>query len=57
MLHDIFHRFTKGELSCGETKKFLITRLVQMVGSHQEQLTRITERDVQLFYAMDKAPG
>lgn len=54
-LHKIFDDFSKGELTCGETKKLLADKVVQIIKNHQDQLSKITENDIKLFYSKDKA--
>ena len=53
-LHKIYEGFTKGELSCGDTKKLLIERLIEIVGNHQKRIAAITPEEILSFYLEDK---
>ncbi len=53
-LHKIYEGFTKGELSCGDTKKLLIERLIEIVENHQKRIAAITPEEILSFYLKDK---
>lgn len=53
-LQNIYCKFTNGELTCGETKKILADKVVEIVKMHQEKLSKITDEDVIMFYSKDK---
>lgn len=53
-LHEIYEGFTSGKLSCGDTKKLLIERLIEIVGNHQKRIASITNEEVLSFYSKDK---
>ena len=53
-LNFIFNGFTKGEITCGETKKFLIEKLTEIIINHQKKRSEVTDEIVNLFYAKDK---
>ena len=54
-LNDIFHNFKEGKLTCGETKRMLGDKLVSLILNHQKRRAEITDDEVDLFYAKDKA--
>lgn len=53
-LHEIYEGFTSGKLSCGDTKKLLIERLIEIVGNHQKRIATITPEEILSFYLKDK---
>ncbi len=53
-LHRIYQGFTEGKITCGETKKLLVDRLIKIVGEHKARLAQITDDEVRMFYSMDK---
>ena len=53
-LHRIYQGFTEGKITCGETKKLLVDRLIKIVGEHKARLAQITDEEVRMFYSMDK---
>lgn len=53
-LNSIYERFDKGELACGDTKKLLIEKITEIIEHHQQAIARITDEDIQAFYAMKK---
>lgn len=53
-LHQIYQDFNDGKLTCGETKKLLADRLIEIVSEHQKRLSEITESAVDEFYAQEK---
>ena len=54
-LNDIFQNFKEGKLTCGETKRMLGDKLVSLILNHQKRRAEITDDEVDLFYAKDKA--
>ncbi len=50
-LDRIFHQFSNGTLSCGDTKKILSQKLIALISHHQQKLASITEEDVALYYS------
>ena len=54
-LNSIFQGFKEGKITCGETKNLLIEKLITIVSEHQNKRKNITNDDLELFYAKDKA--
>lgn len=54
VLKQIYADFTSGKLTCGDTKKLLIERLVKIVQQHQERVANIKKEDIDYFYSKDK---
>ncbi len=53
-LNQIYSDFTAGKITCGDTKKLLIDRLVKIVGEHQRKISQITKEDIDEFYSQSK---
>ena len=54
-LNSVFQGFKEGKITCGETKNLLIEKLITIVSEHQNKRKNITNDDLDLFYAKDKA--
>ena len=54
-LNDILTKFSKGELSCGDTKNALIEKLTELIIGHQKKRAEVNDDIVNLFYAKDKS--
>lgn len=54
ILNQIYSDFTSGKITCGDTKKLLIDRLVKIVGEHQRKISQITKEDIDKFYSQIK---
>jgi ABC-type glutathione transport system ATPase component len=48
-------KFSKGELSCGDTKNALIEKLTELIIGHQKKRAEVNDDIVNLFYAKDKS--
>ena len=53
-LENIFKGFKEGKITCGETKNLLIEKLTSLIIEHQNKRSKITNDEVDLFYAKDK---
>lgn len=53
-LNSIYSDFTAGRITCGDTKRLLIDRLVKIVGEHQRRISQITQEDINEFYSQNK---
>lgn len=53
-LKQIYKDFDEGKLTCGETKKLLIDKLIEIVEEHKKRVSEITEEDLKEFYSRDK---
>ena len=53
-LNSIYSDFTAGRITCGDTKRLLIDRLVKIVGEHQKRISQITQEDIDEFYSQNK---
>ena len=53
-LNSIYSDFTAGRITCGDTKRLLIDRLVKIVGEHQRRISQITQEDIDEFYSQNK---
>lgn len=53
-LHRIYQGFTNGEITCGETKRLLSNKLIEIVVEHQKRLSSITDDQVRMFYSKEK---
>ena len=54
-LNNIFTGFKEGKISCGETKNLLVEKLVSLIINHQNKRSKITNNEIDMFYAKDKA--
>ena len=54
-LNEIYKGFKEGKITCGETKKILSEKLIELITYHQKKKAEITDDIVDLFYAKDKA--
>ena len=54
VLKSIYDDFSCGKLTCGDTKKLLIDRLIKIVGEHQNRVSEITKEEIDMFYSKDK---
>ena len=54
-LNNIYKNFKEGKITCGETKNLLIEKLTSLIIDHQNKRSKITDDEVDLFYAKDKA--
>ena len=50
----IYKGFSKGDITCGETKDILGEKLCELILKHQKRRSEITDDEVDLFYAKDK---
>ena len=53
-LNNIYSKFASGDLSCGGVKEILIEKLKALILTHQNKRSKITEEDLDKFYAKDK---
>jgi tryptophanyl-tRNA synthetase len=49
-LKEIYDKFSKGELTCGDTKKILADTLIPYIMKHQEERAKVTQNDIFDFY-------
>ena len=54
ILNRIYSDFAAGRITCGDTKRLLIDRLVKIVGEHQKRISQITQEDIDEFYSQNK---
>lgn len=54
-LNQIYSDFSNGKLSCGDVKQLLIEKLKTLILEHQKARSKITEDDIDKFYAKEKS--